>query len=54
MKTFLIFGGLIVLVLALIEIMGVEPQFPTQNNYINAGIGGGMIALPFLLGSHIK
>jgi len=54
MKTFLIVGGLIILILAVLDIMGTEVQFPTQNNYVNAGIGGVMLASPFLFGSHLS
>lgn len=53
MRTILIVGGLVILILAIIDIMGIQPQFPTQNNYVNAGIGGVMLASPFLFGSHL-
>ena len=54
MRTFLIVGGLLILILAIIDILGIEPQFPTGNNYLNAGIGGIMLASPFLFGSHLS
>lgn len=53
MKNLLIIGGLIILILAVLDIMDIQPQFPTQNNYVNAGIGGVMVASPFLFGSHL-
>lgn len=54
MKTFLIIAGLVILILAILDISGVEVQFPTQNNYVNAGIGGVLVASPFLFGKHLK
>lgn len=54
MKNFLIIGGLVILILAILDITDIQPQFPTQNNYVNAGIGGVLIASPFLFGKHLK
>lgn len=54
MKNLLIIGGLVILILAILDITNIQPQFPTQNNYVNAGIGGVMIASPFLFGSHLS
>jgi hypothetical protein len=54
MRSFLIVGGLIILIMAILDILNIQPTFPTQNNYINAGIGGVMIASPFLFSSHLS
>lgn len=54
MRNFLIIGGLIILIMAILDITNIQPQFPTQNNYVNAGIGGVLIASPFLFGKHLS
>jgi hypothetical protein len=44
----LIIGGIAIIVLAILDMMNVPLEFPTQSNSANLAIGAGMVAAPFI------
>lgn len=47
-ETLMLFGGILIVVLAVLDMMNVPLEFPTSSNGANLAIGVGIAATPFV------